>query len=410
MKHVILISIQICFYIIIGTSIIFAQTDDEKAGVFYFDFRDGSDMYECDYRGNNIAFKQLEDFILPEDSWYLLLEVFVKEGDEADLFTLNQKIFRAAVLRSQLRAGLDIPYDRIAFYIRKEDHFFNSIRITVVKQQLSHKMNTDIFYSLSSLPAHISSALSRYEQLPFYDLDDYEDEPVIAPEKTVDQVQNIVKMTEPAPKVNEDLQPMVRTGKLPPGAYPFNLGIKTMLLPWMGIVPVWGLGDGDKSKGYSHGAPMYNGALEYYFADRYSLEASFLYAYSTYGGKKDNLWGISFFALEPRFWFNPDNSFRKFHIGMRAEYGDFDMKTNTPVNYGKTGRFYSAAFTVGYTQPIYRNFLVEGGVSLGYRNMYDGKNYRYDSVEKKNFYEGGFSEGTFVVGLSVSLLYRLGFW
>lgn len=178
----------------------------------------------------------------------------------------------------------------------------------------------------------------------------------------------------------------------------------------MGVVPVWGLGDGDRSKGYSHGAPMYNGALEYYFADRYSLEASFLYAYSSYGGKKDNLWGISVFALEPRFWFNPDNSFRKFHIGMRAEYGDFDMKTNTPVNYGKTGRFYSVAFTVGYTLPIYRNFLVEGGVSLGYRNMYDGKNYRYDPAEKKNFFEEGFSEGTFVIGLSVNLLYRLGFW
>lgn len=391
---------------------IFAQTDNGKARDFDFAFREGSDVYECDYQGNDMAFRQLEDCLessgLPEDNWYLLLEVFVKEGNEGDLPMLNQQIFRAAVLRSRLRTGLDIPYDRIAFYICRADNLSDCVRITIVKQPISIHTNKDIFYSLSSLPADISRALSRYRQLPFCDWGDYRDEFVAESETIVKDVQNTVIASEDS--LEPTPEPAPTPDKLPPGAYPFNLGIKTTLLPWMGVVPVWGLGGGDKSKGYSHGSPMYNGAFEYYFADRYSLEASFLYAYSSYGGKKDNLWGISVFALEPRFWLNPDNSFRKFHIGMRAEYGDFDMKNNVPVNYGKTGRFYSVAFTVGYTLPIYRNFLVEGGVSLGYRNMYDGKNYRYDPAEKKNFYEEGFSEGTFVIGLSVSLLYRLGFW
>lgn len=415
--------LNISFCILLETLLGSAKAASNGGEEFYFAFRSGSDVYEKDLGTNRATFRSLSECVndayLTNSNWYLHIEVFITRRDEERLQVLNQKLFRAAIMRSQLKSVLKVPYDRIAFSLSRSAESTDEVCVTLFDQPMPRYTNRDIFYSLSSLPADISRALSRYEQLPFSDsyrsnAGGFPVESTVVAAKAPRAARRkpaSSRCNAAAPAstpVSTPASKSTSNGNVSPVAYPLNLAVKTNILPWMGVVPVWGL-DG-KTSDYGTGALMYNGALEYYFSDSYSVEASFLYSYAPYGGNKNNLWGISSFALSPRFWLNQDNSFRKFHIGMRAEYGDFDIKNNKPANYGKTGRFYSMSFAMGYVQPIYRNFLFEAGLSLGYRNIYDGKNYRYDLIEKKKFYEDGFTQGQFVIGVSVGLMYRFGFW
>ena len=43
---------------------------------------------------------------------------------------------------------------------------------------------------------------------------------------------------------------------------------------------------------------------------------------------------------------------------------------------------------------------------MGYRSTFDGKKYRYDQIDDKNYLETRFSSTGFMIGGKVSLVYR----
>lgn len=415
-----------------------ADAESRKKNVFTFTFCDGCTQLGAENSGNAEEWDRLVSYFLglsdlDASGYYFLIESYIYNNVETSLLpVLNQATYQGNIVRSRLKSTLGIPANNIAFYINRNKNISNRVQVTLVKQPIPVDANHDIYYSLSSSRKEIAQVLSRYAVIPYYDQAYYEEANVVAEQPVVSQAETIVKQEQPVaieeqPAKVAPQEPAVATAtavhtvqNVPadvvvpalsdhPVAHPFNLAIKTNLIPWMGVVPCWGLG-GESSSDYSKGAMMYNGALEYYFAGCASIEASFLYSYTSYGGKSNNLWGISTLTVEPRYWLRADNSFRGLSVGLRLEYGDFDMQNNKPEKYGKTGRFYSAAFSLGYTQPIYRNLLVEGRAFVGYRNVYDGKDYRIDDTDRKNYLEQGFSDGQWVVGVSLSLLFRLGFW
>lgn len=396
-----------------GLSAIEFCMENVAKNVFRFAFSAGEDAYEDEYSDNAAEWQRLLAYYSDvrnttrSDNYYFLIESSIYNNvKESDLAYLNQATFRGSIIRSQLKLRLNISFDQIAFCINRSGKLEDQVQITVIREPMPLGINKDIYYSLSSSRQDISRALLRYPEIPYYDLYYYE-------EKTKSESPESVAVVEKNTEVSHittsrQKAPENKKRSSHPEANPFNIGIKTGLIPWLGVVPCWSL-NGEDASDYSKGALMYNGAVEYYFTGRYSVEASFLYSYASFAGRTDNLWGISRFTVEPHCWFTGDNTFRGLNAGLALSYGDFDIRNNKPEKQGKTGRFYSAAFTLGYTLPVYRNFLVEGRVSLGYRNVYNGKEYRVDDGDRKNYFENGFSDGQWVVGVSFNLLFRAGF-
>lgn len=194
------------------------------------------------------------------------------------------------------------------------------------------------------------------------------------------------------------------------GASPFNLTVKTNLLPWCTLAPSVMLGNG--SVDFQRGSFMPNLELEYCFARRWSVAASALYAYYTYGNRADNLWGVSCITLEPRVWLIGDNHFRWAWVGMFGQYGDFDVrgdKISTEDLYGRTGQYLSAGLSVGCLVPLGAGFCVEGVLQGGYRSVSGGEKYRHDAIDDKNYRESLFSSTGMMLGFKLNIVYRFGF-
>mgnify|MGYP001834988168 FL=1 len=154
---------------------------------------------------------------------------------------------------------------------------------------------------------------------------------------------------------------------------------------------------------------MPNIAGEVYFAKRWSVGVSALYADWAYDSGKQ-FWGLSAYSVEPRLWFRGNGLFRGFFVGVYGEAGDFNNQRDrrdditTLTNY--TGTYWSAGVSVGYLLPLSRHWSFELSVRGGYRsadyNIYDRElpYFYYNSSDKKNEFA--------LTGLRFDVVYRFG--
>lgn len=151
-----------------------------------------------------------------------------------------------------------------------------------------------------------------------------------------------------------------------------GLGIKTNALLLAGLLP-----DG---KMYS---PVVNAAAEVYFLKCFSAQLSFAYALPYNKGEKNDLFSVTAFVVEPRWWLRGDGSFRGLYTGVYGLYGTFDVRIKEEIEDNCTGSFYGGGLSVGWLQPVWRGFFAEAGLQVGYRSdavdVYDftpGKAYK----------------------------------
>ena len=201
-------------------------------------------------------------------------------------------------------------------------------------------------------------------------------------------------------------QPVVAVKAERKAAY---LAVKTNLLPWCTVVPSVRLGTGETK--IEAGSFMPNLALEYFFADRWSIAVSGMYSDFSYKNKVRDHWSVSSFSIESRVWPLRPGEFVWLNTGLFGEYGDFDIRGSAidpdkDILYGRTGRFRTAGASVGCLIPFGKGFCMEAGVRAGYRSVSEGKKYRYDKMDDKNYLETRFSSTGFMIGLNVSLVYR----
>ena len=136
-----------------------------------------------------------------------------------------------------------------------------------------------------------------------------------------------------------------------------------------------------------------------------------MYSDFSYKNKTRDRWSVSEFSVEPRVWPLTPGKFTWLNTGLFGEYGDFDVRgsdidPDEEVLYGRTGRFWTLGASIGCLIPLGKGFFAEASVRTGYRSVFDGKKYRYDKIDDKNYMESRFSSTGFMVGLKVSLVYR----
>lgn len=420
----------------------------QEAEAFVFSFPENEDRLFADYGENAAELLRMGNSLqeqrvaLLEGTSHLLIVAHLASWQYMETDAVNEVSIRASRLRNYMKTKLKLPYECMAFYIDRSGLNRGEVHIYYLKTPLPWFANQEICYSESHYPKSMEEAIGKYGAIPFVEqykrsssdkgdriiyvisdalfereeLDDYR---LLVREKTnASQVvkKKIIKQEE-APQSDREPNREESRANRPTAmesycaARPFNLSVKTNLLPWCTLVPSVLLGNG--SVEFQTGSFMPNLELEYCFGRRWSVDASFLYSYYTYGENPDNLWGVSVFTLEPRFWLTDDNRFRWLWVGVFAQYGDFDIRgerISTDGLYGRTGKFASGGLFVGCMIPLGAGFCVEAALQGGYRSIFGGEKYRYDKADDKNYQESLFTATGMMVGFRLSIVYRIGIW
>lgn len=173
-----------------------------------------------------------------------------------------------------------------------------------------------------------------------------------------------------------------------------GVGIKTNALLLAGLLP-----DGSM---YS---PVVNAAADVYFRERFSVQLSFAYALPYNKGDKNDLFSMTAFVVEPRWWLRGDAGFRGLYAGVYGQYGSFDVRIKEELEDNCTGSFYGGGVSAGWLQPLWRGFYAEAGIQVGYRS---------DAVDVYDFTPGkaykkqaGYTLNSFTLqGFNLSVGYR----
>lgn len=434
-----------------------------QAESWLFSFPEGENLLLADYGENARELQQMRESLrkdrvpLLEGTEHLLIISHIDSHQSTETEAINEASLRASRLRAYIKVKLNLPHECIAFYIDRSGHHRNQLHVYRVPMPLPWFVNQEINYSESGNTESQDEAIERYGAIPFVDmykrtsgdqfervvyrisdalfereeLDDYllqtgkrvfiktgkktvlnaaEETAVTAKESGEGppaSEKQIVRKHEPVVSAVSKRQPDMGDSS---GAQPFNLTVKTNLLPWCGLAPSVLLGNGPVE--FQRGSFMPNLELEYAFARRWSVAASMLYGYFTYGDHPDNLWGVSSFSVEPRVWLIGDNQFRWAWVGVFGQYGDFDVrgeKISTEGLYGRTGKFATGGVSVGCLVPLGAGFCVEGSLQGGYRSVFDGEKYRHDEMDDKNYSESLFHSTGLMIGFKLNIVYRFGF-
>lgn len=424
-----------------------AQTTSyTKAESFLFSFKENNDMFLADYGDNAYQLERIGQQLplfrkrLLAGGCHLLVISHVSAYDSEEDVVINEASLRANRIRAYLKTRLDIPSDCIAFYIDRSGSYRDRVHVYLVESPLPWFANTAIRYSESRYPKAIREALEKYGDIPYADLfrrgevggydrevyriddplfdrselEDYRLASVVDTQThnpqsstvvTIHEKTRIVRRETPVDKI--PVADAVTNSRI--AGAPVYMAVKTNLLPWCTVAPSIQLGTGDAK--LQTGSFMPNIEMECYFSDRWSVAISGMYSNFAYKDKTRDRWSVSEFSVEPRVWPLAPGEFTWLNTGLFGEYGDFDVRgseidPDTDVLYGRTGRFWTMGASIGCLVPLGKGFCAEVNVRTGYRSVFDGKKYRYDKIDDKNYLESRFSSTGFMVGLKVSLVYR----
>ncbi|WP_235848747.1 DUF3575 domain-containing protein [Parabacteroides timonensis] len=429
-----------------------------KAESFLYSFVEEKDLFLVDYGDNAYYLQRMNESLtasrdqLLRNTYHLLIVAHVNSYNYTDDAVVNEASLRASRIRAYLRSKLNIPHECVAFYIDRSGDYIDQVHVYQVHAPLPWFANQEISCSESRYPNAVADAVKRYGAVPYVDmfsrgssggyereiyvitdplfdrseLDDYrlatvETGRIITAERQV-QKQMIRQDLPEEEFMEEEAAPIVVKRKsasakqsLPKRKKPVSglmeqgLAIKTNLLPWATIAPSMLLGVGDEQ--IVTGAFMPNLEVEYYFGRRWSVALAGMYADFAYKDKTKDHWAISSVTLSPKVWPLAVDEYRWLNTGLFFQYGDFDVRGDLISKasdnlYGRTGRFISLGASVGCLIPLGAGFCTEASLSAGYRSVYDGKKYRYDNVDAKNYLETRFSSTGFMLGFNISLVYR----
>ena len=435
-----------------------------KAESFLFSFVEEKDLFLADYGDNAYYLQSMNETLtasrvkLLGGNYHLLIVAHAGSTNYTDEAVVNEASLRASRIRAYLKSKLNIPHDCVAFYIDRSGDYRDQVHVYQVHAPLPWFANLEISCSESRYPNAITAALSRYGAVPLVNLysrgssGGYNREVYVITDPLFDRSEledyrlaiaepaTVVTTLPAAPgrhraaasgvreepvgeePVAEKPAPPV-SGRKPaakktmpsrpskPAAPPMEQGlaIKTNLLPWATVAPSVLFGTGDAE--FITGSFMPNLEVEYYFGTRWSVGLAAMYADFTYKDKSRDRWALSSLTLTPKIWPLAAGGYRWLNAGVFFQYGDFDVRgaqidKSLDNLYGRTGRFISLGASVGCLVPLGAGFCTEASLSVGYRSIYDGKRYRYDKMDVKNYLETRFSATGLMVGANVSLLYR----
>jgi hypothetical protein len=138
-------------------------------------------------------------------------------------------------------------------------------------------------------------------------------------------------------------------------------------------------------------AVMPNLEVEYMFSRRLSLAVAWMYKPFRWASGYDT-WKATAYTIEGRYRLLPHRETGGLYTGIYARGGDYNIRPDRRRVAGNTtGRYYEGGISLGYTLPLSRHWLLEGGVAGGFRHTlirgysHEGKHLNYlDYTERTN--------------------------
>lgn len=171
------------------------------------------------------------------------------------------------------------------------------------------------------------------------------------------------------------------------------VAVKTNLLAWGTLMPDF--------KSY---VPVPNLEVEWFVNHRWSVTVTGAYVSRRYDGGQ--LFALSSYSVEPRFWLCADGRHRLLHAGIYGQAGDYDVQQKRIKYDGLTGRLFGGGVSLGAAIPFLPSFGMEAGLRVGYRHS---KVKGYNRTEDGCYREITTADNHWgVTGLKLSLYYRFG--
>lgn len=264
---------------------------------------------------------------------------------------------------------------------RPQRQLSRPVHVYLIETPLPWFANIAIHYSESRYPVAVKAAVEKYGAVPYVDLyrrgeaggydrvvyriddplfdrselEDYRLASVVDTPKrgnTTITTRETLRVVKKEGKPETAVTAAVREPALPQATAvsPFFMSVKTNLLPWCTVAPSIQLGTGDVKM--QTGSFMPNVELEWYFAGRWSVAVSGMYADFAYKDKTRDRWSVSEVSVEPRVWPLRRDEFAWLNAGLFGEYGDFDVRGSgidpgKELLYGRTGRFWTLGASIG---------------------------------------------------------------
>lgn len=170
------------------------------------------------------------------------------------------------------------------------------------------------------------------------------------------------------------------------------IAIKSNLFYWVGLMP-----------DFKHYSWIPNLSVEGYFANRWSVDLTGMYASKKVG--KDKFFGVSSGSLEPRFWFDNSGAYQWLYAGVYGEIGEFDNQ-RIHIDDNRTGKFAGVGISVGVYIPINDRI----GAEIGLRGGYSRRTVDYYSVENSHdYFDFSKKENKWgITSVNISIVCRLG--
>ena len=122
------------------------------------------------------------------------------------------------------------------------------------------------------------------------------------------------------------------------------------------------------------------------------------------------VWGVSAYTLQPRFWFYGDGLFQGPFAGVYGRIGDFDIRRRYNGDLkrstdNKTGHYWETGISAGWSFAFCQNWLLELSASCGYLHA---TVMPYEPNPAGEFYQTArYGKSRFdLTGISISLGYR----
>jgi hypothetical protein len=156
---------------------------------------------------------------------------------------------------------------------------------------------------------------------------------------------------------------------------------------------------------FSYTTPVANIALEYFIIPQWSVELGAMYSYWHYNSKQE-FQGISGYRLESRYYLGLPG-WMDVYMGLYGRVGDYDLRTldSSQSKVNRTGEYWDAGLSAGFTFYLGKNWAIEAGARAGYLQT-DAISYTPEG--KNNWFKS--NEPPYhkmrITDLNVSFIYR----
>ena len=328
--------------------------DFQQANAYVYSFPETENRLLADYADNAGELQRMAELLkqnriaLLEGTSHLLIVAHLASWQYMETEAVNQVSLRAERIRNYMKTKLKLPYECIAFYIDRSGQNRDQVHVYYLDTPVPWFANQEIYYSESHYSRSMEEAVGKYGAIPFveqykrmsgekenrivymicdalFDKEEVSDYRLLISKKT-----SLSQTVKPKKQVERPFEKEVMPEEVKPetahstvataslsGTHPFNLSIKTNLLPWCTVAPSIQLGTGDVKM--QTGSFMPNVELEWYFAGRWSVAVSGMYADFAYKDKTRDRWSVSEVSVEPRVWPLRRDEFAWLNAGLFGE-------------------------------------------------------------------------------------------